>query len=113
MEKRIQSVLSIALGALALALMAAVVFRYASTAGFGSIAIAPAELETVQRYALIDLNHADESELQALPGIGEVLAERIIAWREENGGFHSKEDVLAVQGIGEATYEKIAPYITY
>lgn len=113
MEKRPQKAVSIALGALALALMACVVFRYSSAAGFGEVSLAPAELPSARQYALIDLNRADADELRTLPGIGEVLAERIIAWREENGGFHSKEDVLAVQGIGDATYEKIAPFITF
>lgn len=63
--------------------------------------------------ALLDLNLATAEELEALPGIGPTLARRMIDWRAENGPFRSREDVLAVRGIGEATYEKIAPYITY
>jgi competence ComEA-like helix-hairpin-helix protein len=34
-------------------------------------------------------------------------------WREENGDFRSEEDILSVSGIGQAIYEKIAPYITF
>lgn len=50
----------------------------------------------------IDLNRATAAELTALPGIGPVLAERIVSHREEHGGFRSVEDLRAVSGIGEA-----------
>jgi competence protein ComEA len=49
----------------------------------------------------VDLNAADQAALETLPRIGPALAERIIAWREENGGFQSVDDLLAVPGIGE------------
>lgn len=49
----------------------------------------------------IDLNTADQAALETLPRIGPALAERIIAWREENGRFRSVDDLLAVPGIGE------------
>lgn len=49
----------------------------------------------------IDLNSADQAALETLPRIGPTLAERIIAWREENGRFASVDDLLAVPGIGE------------
>lgn len=49
----------------------------------------------------IDLNTADQAALETLPRIGPALAERIIAWREENGRFASVDDLLAVPGIGE------------
>ena len=50
---------------------------------------------------------------KALPGVGPVLAEAIVDRRAELGAFRTEEDVLSVPGIGAATYEKIAPYITY
>lgn len=50
---------------------------------------------------LIDLNSADQAALETLPRIGPALAERIIAWREENGRFQSVDDLLGVPGIGE------------
>ncbi|MFS0854258.1 ComEA family DNA-binding protein [Microbacterium sp. 179-I 3D4 NHS] len=56
---------------------------------------------------LIDLNTADQAALESLPGIGPSLAERIIAWREENGRFPSVDDLLAVPGIGEKLLEGI------
>lgn len=55
--------------------------------------------------ALVDLNTADQAALESLPRIGPALAERIIAWREENGRFQSVDDLLAVPGIGEKLLE--------
>lgn len=49
----------------------------------------------------VDLNAADQAALETLPRIGPALAERIIAWRDENGRFQSVDDLLAVPGIGE------------
>ena len=51
---------------------------------------------------LISLNQADASTLEDLPGVGPVLAERIVAHREANGPFQTVEDLLEVPGIGEA-----------
>lgn len=59
----------------------------------------------------IDINAADETELQRLPGIGPVLAQRIVAWREENGNYVIPEDLLAVEGIGLATLEGLRDMI--
>ena len=61
--------------------------------------------------APLDLNTATAAELEELPGIGPVLAERIVGWRRENGPFGSPEDVTAVPGVGPALYEAMAPYI--
>lgn len=55
----------------------------------------------------IDLNTADQAALETLPRIGPALAQRIIAWREENGRFASVDDLLAVPGIGEKLLEGI------
>ncbi|HJQ90321.1 MAG TPA: helix-hairpin-helix domain-containing protein, partial [Acidimicrobiia bacterium] len=51
---------------------------------------------------LISLNQADASALEELPGVGPVLADRIVAHREANGPFETIEDLLEVPGIGEA-----------
>ena len=60
----------------------------------------------------IDINRAQPWLLEALPGIGEVLAQRIVDYRSENGHFRRIEDLLKVGGIGPATFEKIRAYIT-
>ncbi len=53
----------------------------------------------------VRVNQADADELDALPGVGPVLAERIVAYRDENGPFESTEDLLDVPGIGESKLE--------
>jgi len=50
---------------------------------------------------VVNLNTADPAALETLPRIGPALAQRIIDWRDENGGFRSVDDLLAVPGIGE------------
>jgi comEA protein len=60
----------------------------------------------------IDLNAASIAELVRLPGIGEVLAGRIIAYREEHGGFTSIDELLAVSGIGPKVLEGIREQVT-
>ena len=52
----------------------------------------------------VDLNTATAEELDTLPGIGESLARRIIAYREANGPFGSIEEIMEVSGIGEAKF---------
>ena len=51
----------------------------------------------------IDINHADEAELTALPGVGAVTARAIVEYREANGPFFSVEELLLVPGVKEAT----------
>jgi competence protein ComEA len=61
---------------------------------------------------LINLNQATAAELDELPDIGPVLAERIIAFREDNGGFRSVEDLQQVSGIGEKTFAGLEDLVT-
>ena|GEM_PF-5766809 len=61
--------------------------------------------------ALININTASSSELQALKGIGPVKAEAIIAYRETNGKFENPEDIINVKGIGAKTLENIIDLI--
>jgi competence protein ComEA len=60
----------------------------------------------------IDINRAELWLLEALPGIGESLAQRIVDYRSEHGPFKRIEDLLKVSGIGEGTFNKIKDYIT-
>ena len=59
----------------------------------------------------LDINRADAENLCALPGIGETVAQRIIAYREAHGPFASLEDLMLVEGIGEKTMENIYAYL--
>ena len=68
----------------------------------GSTSVAPAS---------VDINTADQVELETLPGIGPVTAQSILAWRTENGLFSSVDQLLDVSGIGEATLADIEPYV--
>lgn len=60
----------------------------------------------------ISINHGSKEEFMALPGIGEVLAERIVNYREENGAFSNKEELLNVEGVGKKRLEEIIDLIT-
>jgi len=60
----------------------------------------------------LDLNTATAEELEKLDGVGPVLAERIIAYREEHGPFAAPEELLEVKGIGEETLEGLRHRIT-
>lgn len=60
---------------------------------------------------LIDINSADVEELTLLPGIGQVLAERIIDYRETNGSFSSTKQLTDIKGIGDEIFAKIEQYI--
>lgn len=60
---------------------------------------------------LVDLNTATATELEALPGVGPVLAGRIVAWREANGPFASVEILGEVAGIGDALLAQLRPLV--
>jgi len=60
----------------------------------------------------ININVADITKLQEIPGIGPVTAQKIIEYRENNGKFKTIDEIKKVNGIGEKTYENIKDYIT-
>jgi competence protein ComEA len=70
------------------------------------------EMASTEIYILIDINTADQSELESLPEIGPATALEIIAYREKNGAFQSIEEIENVPGIGPKTFEKIKELIT-
>lgn len=61
---------------------------------------------------LVNLNTATETELQTLSGVGPKKAADIIAYRDQNGGFKTVEDLKNVSGIGDKTFERLAPSVT-
>lgn len=60
----------------------------------------------------VDLNQADWPELVQLPGIGEILARRIVQSREREGRFLDHEDLTRVRGIGPKTLDRVRPYLS-
>lgn len=64
----------------------------------------PTELLRAKR---LNINQADEKELQSLPGVGPAIAKRITEYRKEHGYFTEPRDIMKVRGIGKATFEKI------
>jgi comEA protein len=62
--------------------------------------------------ALLNINAATQTQLEALPGIGPVYAKRIIEYRDQNSGFKSIDEVKKVKGIGDKTFQKFKDKIT-
>jgi competence protein ComEA len=60
----------------------------------------------------VNLNTATTEQLQTLPGVGPVLAQRIIDYREQNGNFRSVEDLRKVTGIGDARFNELKARVT-
>lgn len=72
----------------------------ADTGGTGSAIVFP-----------LDLNAVTLAQLETIPGIGPVLGQRIIDYREEHGGFQSLEELLFVEGIGEKRLNGLMDYL--
>ena len=59
----------------------------------------------------VDLNAADVAALDALPGVGPVMAARIIAWRDQHGRFTTINQLREISGIGQRTFERLKPLV--
>lgn len=59
----------------------------------------------------VDLNQATVADLEALPGIGPKLAQRVVAHRDERGPFHSVDDLRQVRGIGRKKFDRLRPHV--
>ena len=60
----------------------------------------------------MNLNTATEEQLDTLPGVGPVTAQKILQWRASHGAFSAVDELLEVDGIGEKTLADLAPLVT-
>ena len=76
-----------------------------------AVAVVAGIADGAQPAGVVHLPPASPEELQMLPRVGPSLAGRIVDYREANGPFQSVDEILAVKGIGENSFEKLEPYI--
>lgn len=69
----------------------------------------PEDLDEFLKLASTDINTADKEVLMELPGIGEVLSDRILKYRAQHGPFADWSEFLQIQGIGEHLVETLRP----
>jgi competence protein ComEA len=67
---------------------------------------------TVKAASKVNLNRASADELQILPGIGPVLAQRMVDWRKAHGRYRTVDDLQEVKGIGKKRLEQLRPLVT-
>ncbi len=77
-----------------------------------ALSFAPAYAQTAPPKAKININTATAAELEALPRVGPVVAQRIVDYRTKNGNFKKAEEIMKVQGIGEKIFAEIKDRIT-
>ena len=70
------------------------------------------DYDKLRAVEMVNINEDSVEKLSRLPGVGEVLAQRIIAYREEQGPFTSIEEIMKVSGIGESRFESLKGLIT-
>ena len=80
--------------------------------GGDATAGAPGGGATTEAEVKLDLNRATAAELEELPGVGPVLAQRILDWRTEHGRFASVDELGEVSGIGEKIFAQLQPKVT-
>jgi len=73
----------------------------------------PIVAQEVNQPSIININAASQIELESLPGIGPVMAWRIIDYRSQSGEFRTLDDLKEVKGIGDKKAQAIGPYITF
>ncbi len=67
---------------------------------------------TVKAASKVNLNRASADELQILPGIGPVLAQRMVDWRKAHGRYRTVDDLQEVKGIGKKRLEQLRPLVS-
>jgi competence protein ComEA len=107
-----------AIGALGIVLAAMALSALAARPGPGpperalpAKSVSPAALSALQEGQPISINQALAADLELLPGIGPMLARRIVEHRERNGPFRAPEELLEVHGIGPRTLERLRPLL--
>lgn len=70
-----------------------------------------AEVSLAKAESKIDINRASADELQVLPGVGPVLAQRMVEWRKAHGRYRAVEDLQEVKGIGKKRMEQLRPLV--
>jgi competence protein ComEA len=78
----------------------------------GSSAAAPTGSGSAAPSGPVDLNSATVAQLDALPGVGPVLAQRIVDWRTQHGRFDSVDQLRNVTGIGDSKFADLSPLVT-
>src|SRR5215510_11413550 len=84
----------------------------AAAASAQNKATTPKAATTATATAPVNLNTATVEQLATIPGVGPKMAERIIDYRQKNGGFKKVEDLMNVSGVGEKSFLKMKPLIT-
>jgi competence protein ComEA len=93
-------------------MMAAIAAIALSAPALSAQSKAPAPKPAATAAAPVNLNTATAEQLATIPGVGPRMAERIIDYRQKNGGFKKVEDLMNVSGVGEKSFLKMKPLIT-
>ena len=93
-------------------MIAAIAAIALTAAAAGAQGRATAPKATATAATPVNLNTATMDQLATIPGIGVKTAERIIEYRQKNGGFKKIEDLMNVSGVGEKSFLKMKPLIT-
>ena len=93
-------------------IMAAVAAIALSATALNAQTKTPAPKPAATAAAPVNLNTATAEQLATIPGVGPRMAERIIDYRQKNGGFKKIEDLMNVSGVGEKSFLKMKPLIT-
>ncbi len=76
-----------------------------------SVAVEPTAMPQELKRGKVNLNQVDQWVLEAIPGVGEAIAQRMIAYRDQHGGFRAIEELRRIQGIGEKLYSVLGEYL--